>query len=135
MERRRSDRRCPGHDEPISRLRLRTGREMTVVDVSNGGVLVEGPARLLPGTHVDVHVITRNGRVLIRSRVTRCYVCGVQAAVVCYRGALAFDRAVDTVAPGYPLPDDPRSTPRIAGGLYPPAEVAPPAHAEQHLSA
>jgi hypothetical protein len=135
MERRRSDRRCPGHDEPISRLRLRTGREMTVVDVSNGGVLVEGQARLLPGTHVDVHVITRDGRQLIRSRVTRCYVCALQAAVVCYRGALAFERAIDAAAPGYSLPDDLRSTARIVGGLYPPVEAAAAVHAEQHLSA
>ena len=108
---------------------------MTVVDVSNGGVLVEGHARLLPGTHVDVHIITRDGRLLIRSRVTRCYVWALNAASVGYRGALAFDRTVDTAGSGYFVPDDSRSTTRIAGVVYPAAVDGDAARAEQHLSA
>ena len=63
-------------------MRLRTGRELAVVDVSNTGLLVEGSVRLLPGTHVDVHVITSEGRVLVRSRVARCFVAALQADVV-----------------------------------------------------
>jgi hypothetical protein len=135
MERRRAGRRCPGPDEPISRLRMRTGREMTVVDVSNVGVLVEGQARLLPGTHVDVHVITRDGRLLIRSRVTRCHVYAVHAAVVCYRGALAFERAIDTAGLGYSVPDDARSAARTAGAGYPSAGEGGEARGEQQPSA
>ena len=46
-------------------MRLRAGRELVVIDLSNGGALVEGATRLLPGTHVDVHVITRDGRTLV----------------------------------------------------------------------
>jgi len=96
MERRRTTRREPAADEPISRMRLRTGRELAVMDVSNGGALVEGVARLLPGTHVDVHIVTRDGRVLVRSRVVQVQVCHVAADSVRYRGALSFDRPVDT---------------------------------------
>jgi len=96
MERRRAPRRDPGAGEPLARVRLRAGRELRVIDVSNSGALVEGEARLLPGTHVDVHVVTRDGRVLVRSRVVRAYVCCVVADSVRYRGALAFERAVDT---------------------------------------
>lgn len=66
-----------------------------VVDVSSAGALVEGMTRLLPGTHVDVHVVTQEGRTLVRSRVVRAYVCGVEADVVRYRGALAFDRSIN----------------------------------------
>jgi hypothetical protein len=69
MERRRTGRRVPAAGEPISRVRLRTGREMLVVDVGDAGALVEGTARLLRGTHFDVHVVTVEGRVLVRSRV------------------------------------------------------------------
>jgi hypothetical protein len=85
-------------------MRLRTGRDMTVVDVSDGGALAESSARLLPGTHVDVHVTTLEGRALVRSRVVRAYVCHVQSDEVRYRGALAFDRRVDTSLHGYTVP-------------------------------
>ena len=105
MERRRTTRREPSADEPLSRVRFRAGRDMAVVNVSNTGLLVEGVARLLPGTHVDVHVVTKDGRVLVRSRVTRAYVSALDADAIRYRGALAFDRVVDTSAIGYAIPD------------------------------
>ena len=70
---------------------------MAVIDVSNAGVLVRSSARLLPGTHVDVHVVTWDGRVLVRSRVVRAYVCALQADAIWYHGALAFDRLIETV--------------------------------------
>jgi hypothetical protein len=99
-ERRRSIRRLPAADEPLSRVRLRTGRELLVVDVSDMGALVEGTVRLLPGTHVDVHVVTRDGRILVRSRVARCSIVALKADAVSYRGVLVFDRQVDTAQVG-----------------------------------
>lgn len=119
MEYRSTTRRVPLPDEPLSRIRLRTGREMSVLDVGNGGVLVEGHVRLLPGTHVDVHVVTRGGRVLVRSRVVRCWVAMLQSDAVSYRGALAFDRAVDTAPAGYAFPDGPRPAVATGGPDYP----------------
>ena len=105
MERRRAPRRSPAGDEPLSRVRLRGGRELHVVDLSDAGALVEGLARLLPGTHVDVHVVTSDGRVLVRSRVVRAFVCHVEAEAVRYRGALAFERSVDTACVGCVIPE------------------------------
>jgi hypothetical protein len=81
-------------------MRLRTGRDLTVLDVSSGGALVQGEARLLPGTHVDVHVITLAGRVLVRSRVLRAFVARLSRDRVEYQGALAFERQVD-VSPSH----------------------------------
>ena len=104
-ERRGAPRRAPGHDEPVSRVRLRAGRELAVVDVSNGGALVEGPARLLPGTHVDVHIVTKDGRTLVRSRVVRAQVHYLDAEVVHYRGGIAFERAIDISVAGYVVPE------------------------------
>lgn len=104
IDRRRADRRRPAADEPLSQVRLRAGRELAVVDVSDTGVLVEGPMRLLPGTHVDVHLVTRDGRQLVRSRVVRALVCQVSADATQYRGALAFDRTIDTAVVGYAVP-------------------------------
>src|SRR5262245_14214204 len=88
-ERRRAVRRTPDAAEPLARVRLRTGRELHVVDLSSGGALVEGVARLLPGTHADVHVITRDGRLLVRSRIVRAYVCHLSSDAIRYRGALS----------------------------------------------
>jgi hypothetical protein len=76
---------------------LRAGRELVVVNLSAGGALVESTTRLLPGTHVEVHVTGAHGRVLVRARVVRCSVWTVTADVVTYRGALAFSTPVDLV--------------------------------------
>ena len=131
MEHRTASRRIPLREEALSRIRLRTGREMSVVDVSNTGVLVEGQTRLLPGTHVEVHVVTRDGRVLVRSRVVRCWITALDAGAVCYRGALAFDRHVDTAPPGYAIPQAPHAVPDAEGPDYPSsARLDSPAPAE-----
>ncbi len=115
----------------MCRIRLRTGRELSVVDVSNGGALVEG-ARLLPGTHIDVHVTTQDGRVLVRSRVVRAYVAGLQSNTVCYRGALAFDRPIDTSrSAGYAMPLRVPAAREGQGSDYPviaPSPIAPNEH-------
>lgn len=119
MDRRRTPRRAPQAGEPLSRVRLRTGRDLSVVDASNTGLLVEGAARLLPGTHVDVHVVTRDGRVLVRSRVVRAYVSNLTAELVGYRAALAFDRPVDTSASGYAIPPPSLAATLPSGTSYP----------------
>ena len=66
------------------------------MDVSDAGALVESATRLLPGTHVEVHVVSRDGRVLVRSRVTRASVHAVTADTLRYRAALAFERRVNS---------------------------------------
>jgi hypothetical protein len=96
LERRRTARRTPQADEALSRARLRTGRELSVVNISASGALLEGLTRLLPNTHTDLHIVTRHGRVLVRARVVRAFVWRLEREVVCYRTALAFETAVDT---------------------------------------
>jgi hypothetical protein len=95
-DRRVAGRRAPGHPEPLARIRLRTGRDAMVLDVSDAGALVEGGVRLLPGSHVDAHVVTTAGRLLVRSRVVRAWVCSLDATGPTYRTALAFQARVDT---------------------------------------
>jgi hypothetical protein len=101
------------------------------VNVSTGGVLVEGDTRLLPGTHLEVHVMAASGRTLVRSRVTRAYVAELWADRVLYRAALAFERLVDVSGPqgilegaapgvvGHTLPDRPREEVLQPGIDYP----------------
>jgi hypothetical protein len=117
-ERRAAARRAPDANETLARVRLRTGREIEVVEISDTGALLDGVVRLLPGTHVEVHVITREGRTLVRSRVTRAWVFAVAADTLRYRAALAFDTRVNT-APSWVVPT--RATPSGAavGSSYP----------------
>ena len=135
MERRTITRRVPSPDEPLSRVRLRTGRELVVVNASNTGLLVEGVVRLLPGTHVDVHVVTHEGRVLVRSRIIRAYVCELHADVVRYRGALAFERTVDTTAVGYALPRPLGANAEPPGSTYPASAASAQPACEERLTA
>jgi hypothetical protein len=102
-DRRRFARRVPESTESLRRVRSRTGRDLDVVDISQSGMLIEGSARLLPNTNLDVHIVTRGGRVLVRCRVVRAWVWHLEADLVRYRVALAFDRTLDT-APGNSVP-------------------------------
>lgn len=126
-ERRRAVRRIPQPDETLARVRLRTGRELSVINISPTGVLVEGGTRLLPGTHADVHVVTRHGRTLVRARVIRSLVWRLQADSVSYRAALAFETSVDTEADGYAIPAESPMNDGGAGNAYPNPEA--PDHA------
>jgi hypothetical protein len=94
-DRRRAPRWSPHPSEPVSRVRVRAGRELAVINVSSTGVLVEGEARLLPGRHLDVHVVTAAGRTLVRSRVVRASVEGLWSDRVLYRGARMFDHSLE----------------------------------------
>jgi len=117
-DRRTAARRTPAADETLARLRLRTGRELAVVNIGDAGALLEGTARLLPGTHVEVHVVTREGRTLVRSRVTRAWVFAVAADVLQYRAALVFDARVNT-APSWVATTRTAPSSAATGSRYP----------------
>ena len=104
VERRRATRRTVASDEPLAQAKLRAGGQLVVLDASNWGVLTETTARLLPGRHLDVHIVTPTGRTLVRSRVARAYVCRVQPDAIHYHAALAFEQVVDTRPCGSPVP-------------------------------
>lgn len=119
MERRRALRRAVAVDEALSQARLRTGGQLRLVEASSWGALVETTERLLPGRHLDIHVISVDGRVLVRSRVARAFVWLVSSNAVHYRAALAFDQALDVRADGYALPAALRPVDTQPGSVYP----------------
>lgn len=124
IDRRRTARRSVAGDEPLSQVRLRAGRQLAVIDISDLGLLAEGEMRLLPGTHVDVHLVTCDGRLLVRSRVVRAFVCHVSASTIRYRGALAFERPVETSIAGYAIPGA-LDVPNVApGNAYPVSDLS-----------
>ena len=132
-ERRRYTRRGVDPGEPLGRVRLRTGWDLHAIDISDNGALVEGGARLLPGTHVDAHVFTKDGRVLVRSRVARSFVSEVRSDAVTYRAALAFERRLDTAPNGYQLPGSRPRPVADSGPHYPVYEEGSNDRAEESL--
>ena len=118
MERRRATRRRVSPEEPLGHARLRTGGRLQVVEASSWGALMETTERLLPGRHLDVHIASAEGRVLVRARVTRAFVITVEPDAVHYHVALSFDHAVDVRLAGYGLPS-PLASKTEAGMPYP----------------
>src|SRR5215470_13732895 len=104
MERRRATRRSVSADEPLGHARLRTGGELRVIEASSWGALVETRDRLLPGRHLDVHIVSAEGRQLVRCRVARAFVVKVDADALYYHAALSFERVVDVRVEGYAVP-------------------------------
>ncbi len=76
----------------IASLRVRPGHHADLVDVSEGGALLETMHRLLPGTSVELHMETKSGKTSVRGRVVRCTVSKLFPESVWYRGAVQFDR-------------------------------------------
>lgn len=104
MERRRAIRRSVSQDEPLGHARLRTGGRLQILEASSWGALAQTTDRLLPGRHLDVHIVSAEGRALVRCRVVRAFVVNVEADAMHYHVALSFDRAIDVRFDGYALP-------------------------------
>jgi hypothetical protein len=91
---------------------------LVVLDASNSGALAETTERLLPGRHLDVHIVTPTGRTLVRSRVARAYVCRLQSDAIHYHAALTFDHSIDASACGYTLPSVLAALPGASGAPH-----------------
>ncbi len=73
--------------------RLRPGRDIKVLDLSNGGALIEASVRLLPGASFVMQLTDIGGEHTIRGTVLRCYVSALDRDEgVRYRAALEFDQ-------------------------------------------
>ena len=119
MERRRAMRRSVSVDEPLAHARLRTGAQLRVVEASSWGALIETTERLLPGRHLDVHVVSAEGRILVRCRVARAFVVRLDPDAVHYQAAFAFERAIDVRTSGYGLPSPRLASEGDRGSRYP----------------
>ncbi len=125
VDRRRARRRRSVEEHGIVAARVRPGHEVSMIDVSAGGALVETDHRLFPGTSVELHLEAENRRATVRGSVLRCAVVRLRSSSVCYRGAVGFDRHlpwfVDEDSTGYPVPSAEKRPGRAAR-----AELTPP---------
>jgi hypothetical protein len=107
-ERRRNRRHARPEEHRIVSARIRPGYDVSVIDVSAGGVLVESDRRLLPGRSVELHLRSSQRSEIVRGHIVRCAVARLHANAVCYRGAIAFDHnllwLVGEAVAGYTVP-------------------------------
>jgi hypothetical protein len=92
VERRLTRRRQSVEEHSIVAALVRPGINASVVDVSEAGVLIETHHRLLPGSSIDIHVDMDRRLPAERGRVLRCAIVHLKADLICYRGAVLFDR-------------------------------------------
>jgi hypothetical protein len=90
-DRRAFTRLFPG-DAPWSAARLRPGRDVTLIDLSNGGAQLEAPVPLRPGARVFLQLLGKGSAHRVSGRITRWRVHALDGERgVRYRGAVAFD--------------------------------------------
>jgi PilZ domain len=112
FERRLARRQHSFAEHGIVSARVRPGINVSVVDVSAAGTLIETNHRLLPGTSVEICFDQDKRLPGVRGKVVRCAVAQLGPDQVCYRGAIVFDQRLPWMADdrghGYSLPGDER---------------------------
>lgn len=110
---------------------LRPGYSVSLVDLSSGGALIQGPRPLRPGARVHLQLVHGNRRVGIGGYVLRCAVAQLDSRQgVQYRGAVKFDHRCQLPweAPaleGYRVPGDAGAQPRQPGQPLPVTSSVP----------
>ncbi len=114
---RRVHRRHASSDIPfITRVRLRFGPKIGLVDLSSGGAQIETIAfRLQPGTSVVIELLTDDQEIAVAATVLRCQLASLLPEPV-YRGALVFKEKLDLEVLG-PLPSEPELEPELNPAL------------------
>ena len=93
MSERRAARRSSGARVREIAGRVRAGQDISVLDLSPSGALVEGGRPLCPGARIDVQLSRDGDRVNVPARVVRCLVAAIDANEgVRYHAGLAFER-------------------------------------------
>jgi PilZ domain-containing protein len=100
---------------------LRPGYAVSLVNLSAGGALIQGPRPLRPGAHVHMQLLTGTRRLTLAGRVLRCSVAALDwRDGVLYRGAVQFDHRCEpfwegATRDGYFVPGDDRTATSRAG--------------------
>jgi PilZ domain len=110
---------------------LRPGYAVSLIDLSSGGALIQGPRPLRPGARVHIQLVSGNRRLAIGASVLRCAVASLEAGQgVQYRGALKFDHRCDLfwesgTLDGYALPSAAGAGARSTGHPLPDPQPEP----------
>jgi hypothetical protein len=94
IERRIHQRLRPEEVQWLRHVRLKNGPEVSLVDISSGGALVEARVQLKPGSSVTLQMTTSGRLVEIASDVLRCGIATLDGAAT-YRGAFVFAQPIE----------------------------------------
>ena len=84
----------------ILQARVRPGHEVSVIDISTDGVLIETVLRLLPGRTIELQIERSDQLTAVRGRVIRSHVARVHPSAVSYRGAIGFEQPLAWIVAG-----------------------------------
>jgi hypothetical protein len=116
---------------------LRPGYAVSLIDLSPGGALIQGPRPLRPGARVHLQLLTGTRRIGIAAHVLRCAVASLDSRQgVQYRGALRFDHRCDVLweentLDGYLLPAQQPIVSNSNGDSLPEGQAPPATRADQ----
>ena len=84
----------------ITQMIIRPGREVSLVDLSTRGALVESPQPLRPDSLVEVQMTVCDRRLVVRGCVLRSSVWKLGATGIWYRSAICFEHHVSWLTRG-----------------------------------
>jgi hypothetical protein len=94
---RRADARYPLPREYATRATLRPGYIVALVNLSAGGVLLQGGRPLRPGARMHLQLVTPMRTFVLAAHVLRCAVWALdEASGATYRGALRFEQRCES---------------------------------------
>ncbi len=92
---RRAYQRRSGRDlEWLRLVRIAQGMDVRLIDLSEGGALLEIDSPLKPGTVLSLEISGAGLETVVPLEVVRCYVSSLRGNIATYRGACAFTRLI-----------------------------------------
>lgn len=119
-DRREHDRLCPEELTWLKAARLGAGIRVSIVDLSEGGALIETSTRLELGAVVSLTLVNARGTQTASLRILRCELASIRNGPV-YRGAGRFEQPLvipteGTTVEAYERPDVPRDVNHLPHG-------------------
>ena len=107
---------------------LRPGGQVEVLNISNGGMLVQTETRTKPGSVVRVCIFTTGAKYEVKAKVVRSEITTVDGSGLHFLLAVAFDEPLDLIddddAATVDAPAQTPSGPQPSMGLCPPNEAS-----------
>jgi len=106
-EKRTSPRLPPSSISNLKSVRLVAGPEVTLINISRGGALIETDALLVPHSSIAIRLVTADAAFLLRGRVLRSRASSFKESALLYQSALSFDEEL-------PFLDKPQDQPQAS---------------------
>ena len=105
---------------------LRPGGQVDLLNISNGGMLVQTETHTKPGSVVRVYIVTTGAKYEVKAKIVRSEITTVDGSGLHYLLAIAFDEPLDLIDDGDAAPVDARapSGPQLPMDLFPPNEAS-----------